>query len=162
MAVNATTQFWEDLPPSSAPAGQTIVATARITNTGNQTEDFRLSVQVRGIGAGIFTVPMETWSSGEELSPNELYTAQAMFTMPNYGVQLTVQAEWYNRAGAPAQWVKVGTSATRNIALLDSEQFPVPQQPAPVVQVGGLQISQSTIILRLVAVGVLFFLMRKK
>lgn len=130
MVVNASTQFWEDLPPYSASAGQLITVTAQITNTGDEEQDFRLSVQIVGIGGLVFTVPLEVWSSPEELSPNELYTADVTFRMPAYGVGLTVQAEWYDRTGSPAQWTKVGSTATRNIALAGvTPQFPVQGQP---------------------------------
>ena len=87
-----------------------------------------------------------------------------MFRMPSYGVQLTVQAEWYNRAGAPAQWTKVGSTATRNIALAGvSPQFPV-QQPAMPQQMpttAGLQVSTEMLILAGLAVGALIFLARR-
>lgn len=128
MVVNATTQFWEDLP-TSASAGQYVTITARIVNTGTEEQDFRLSVQMVGVGQTIFPVPLEVWSAPEELSPNEIYTADVSFTMPAYGLALCVQAEWYNRAGAPAQWTKVGTSETRSIVLAGvTPQFPVQQQ----------------------------------
>jgi hypothetical protein len=151
MVVNATTQFWEDLPPSSASEGQLITVTAQIHNTGTEEQDFRLSVQIVGIGATIFPIPLEVWSAPEELSPNELYTADVTFRMPSYGVGLTLQAEWYDRTAGPAQWTKVGSTATRNIALAGvTPQFPVqqptPQQVAPVT----MQLPSSWLILALV------------
>ena len=164
MVVNASIQFWEDLPPTSAAAGQTIVVTGRILNTGTEEQDFRMSVQMVGIGAGIFPVPLEVWSAQTELSPNELYTCYASFTMPNYGVGLTIQSEWLNRAGTPMQWVKVGNTATRNVALAGvTPEFPVQPSPAQPVQVGPLQLQIPTnTILVLLGVGVLaYFLMRK-
>lgn len=162
MVVAASTQFWEDLPPTSVSAGQVITVTGRITNTGDEEQDFRLSVQVAGLGAVIFPVPLETWSPPTELSPNEIYTARASFRMPNYGVQVTVQAEWYNRAGLPAQWVKVGTTQTRNIALAGvTPEFPV---QAPQIQLPtGLQLQISpALIVILLGGGFLLWLMTRK
>lgn len=162
MVVNATTVFWEDLPPTSASAGQHIIVTGRITNTGTEEQDFRLSVQIVGIGAGIFPVPLEIWSPPTELSPNEIYTARASFTMPSYGVQLTVQAEWYNRAGLPAQWVKVGTSASRNVALAGvTPEFPVGVPPTPAV-VQPLRLQLPTGVILLLGVGALLLFLSKK
>lgn len=165
MVVNATTVFWEDLPPASASPGQTITVTGRITNTSTagEIEDYRLSVQIVGVGAAIFPVPLEVWSAPTELNPGELYTAYASFIMPSYGVQLTVQAEWYNRAGAPAQWVKVGSTASRNIALAGvTPQFPVGAQPAPAMGPLQLQIPTNAILLLLGAGLFILFVTRKK
>lgn len=164
MVVNASIQFWEDLPPDSAAQGQTIVVTGRILNTGTEEQDFRMSVQIVGVGAAIFPVPLEVWSAPTELAPNELYTCYTTFPMPNYGVQLTIQSEWYNRAGTPAQWVKVGNTATRNVALAGvSPMFPVEPQPAQPVQVGPLQlqIPTNTILLLIGISALAYFLMRK-
>lgn len=163
MVVNASIQFWEDLPPYSASLGQNIVVTGHITNTGTEEQDFRMSVQIVGVGATIFPVPLEVWSAQTELSPNELYTCYASFPMPNYGVQLTIQSEWLNRAGAPMQWVKVGNTATRNIALAGvTPMFPLEQAPAPTVGPIQLQIPTNTLLLLgALAVGAWFILTRK-
>lgn len=164
MVVNATTVFWEDLPPTSAPPGQLITVTGRITNTGTEEQDFRLSVQMVGIGAGIFPVPMEIWSTPIELSPGEIYTAHTSFSMPNYGVQLTIQAEWYNRAGAPAQWVKVGATASRNVALVGvTPEFPVGAPPTPsMVQPVRLQIPTGMILLLFLGAGALMMVVLRR
>lgn len=164
MVVNASTQFWETLPPSSASAGQRITVMAQIRNTGTEEQDFRLSVQIIGIGAAIFPVPLEVWSAPEELSPNELYSADVTFTMPAYGVGLTLQAEWYDRTAAPATWTKVGSTATRNIALAGvTPQFPVEGQPAQPTQIT-MQLPNSWIILALVGglIAAVFILGRKR
>ena len=163
MVVNATTVFWEDLPPGSAMEGQLIAVTGRITNTGDEEQDFRLSVQIVGIGAGIFVVPLEVWSGAEELSPGEIYTANAYFRMPYYGMQLTVQAEWYDRTAGPAQWVKVGSTQSRNTAFSGvTPQFPVPGQPqAAMPVIAGLQIDPTIIVIGAVALGAIFILGRR-
>lgn len=163
MAVNATIQFWEELPPYSAAAGQTIVVTGLITNTGTEEQDFRMSVQMVGVGAGIFPVPLEVWSAPTELSPGEVYTCYASFTMPNYGVQLTIQSEWLNRAGLPMQWTKVGNTPTRNIALAGvTPMFPTPTPAMPTIGPIQLQIPTNTLLLLgALAVGA-YFILRKK
>ena len=163
MAVNASIQFWEELPPYSAVAGQNIIVTGLITNTGTEEQDFRMSVQMVGVGAGIFPVPLEVWSAQTELSPGEVYTCYASFQMPNYGVGLTIQSEWLNKAGLPLQWIKVGNTSARNIALAGvTPMFPTPMPTMPAIGPIQLQIPTNTLILLgVLAVGA-YFILRKK